>query len=162
MPTIQVRTDDQTKTASMALFEQLGITMSDAINLFLRQTILRGEIPFTLSVSGRQYNNDEFIENEALIEALRRYKAVNNKIDFDISKTEPFLQAIESLDAYKNMRITLQKKAVKIKLQYKNKDYVLDYNYEEPDTVFILHRKNGKLIVKDCKLASIKKTMEKF
>ena len=162
MPTIQVRTDDQTKTASMALFEQLGLTMSDAINLFLRQTILRGEIPFTLSVSGRQFDDDELIENEALIDALRRYKSVNGKIDFDIAKAEPFIQAIDTLDTYKNMRITLQKKAVKIKLQYKNKDYVLDYNYEESDNVFILHRKSGKLIIKDCNLSSIKKTMEKF
>jgi len=28
VPTIQIRTDDKTKTASTALFEQLGITMS--------------------------------------------------------------------------------------------------------------------------------------
>ena len=162
MPTIQIRTDDQTKTASMVLFEQLGLTMSDAINLFLRQTILRREIPFTLSVSGGQYEDDEFIENEALIDALRRYKTVNGKIDFDISKTEPFFQAIGTLDVYKNMKIILQKKAVKIKLQYKNKNYVLDYNYEEPDIILILHRKNGKLIIKDCNLINIKKTMEKF
>ena len=30
MPTIQVRTDDRTKTASTALFQRLGITMSDS------------------------------------------------------------------------------------------------------------------------------------
>ncbi|MDR0451210.1 MAG: type II toxin-antitoxin system RelB/DinJ family antitoxin, partial [Treponema sp.] len=30
MPTIQFRTDDQTKAASTALFDRLGITMSEA------------------------------------------------------------------------------------------------------------------------------------
>ena len=35
MPTIQVRTDDQTKIDSTAIFDKLGITMSEAINLFL-------------------------------------------------------------------------------------------------------------------------------
>lgn len=79
MPTIQVRIDDQTKTASMALFEQLGITMSDAINMFLRQSIMRGEIPFTLSVPAKLENYNEITENEAFIDALRRYKTINNK-----------------------------------------------------------------------------------
>ena len=50
MPTIQFRTDEITKTQSTAIFQQLGITMSDAINMFLRQSILYGGIPFTLKI----------------------------------------------------------------------------------------------------------------
>jgi DNA-damage-inducible protein J len=50
MTTIQFRTDDQTKQNSAALFNQLGITMSEAINLFLRQAVLRGGLPFSLTV----------------------------------------------------------------------------------------------------------------
>lgn len=50
MPTIQFRTDEVTKTQSAEIFQQLGITMSDAINMFLRQSILHGGIPFELKV----------------------------------------------------------------------------------------------------------------
>ena len=50
MPTIQVRIDDQTKNDSTTLFDKLGITMSEAINLFLRQAVMRGGMPFTLTV----------------------------------------------------------------------------------------------------------------
>lgn len=50
MPTIQFRTDEATKTQSAEIFQQLGITMSDAINIFLRQSILHGGIPFELKV----------------------------------------------------------------------------------------------------------------
>jgi len=50
MPTIQFRTDDATKTQSVEIFQQLGITMSDAINMFLRQSILYGGIPFELKI----------------------------------------------------------------------------------------------------------------
>ena len=57
MPTIQVRIDDQTKNASTALFEQLGITMSEAINLFLHQSIIRKGIPFALTVPDKHENN---------------------------------------------------------------------------------------------------------
>ena len=162
MPTIQIRIDDQTKTASAALFEQLGITMSDAINMFLRQVVMRGEIPFTISVPGRQETRKEIIENDALVDALRRYKTVNNKSDFDIIQTEPFIHAVETLVSNKNMRITLQEKAVKVRLNFKGNEYVLDYNLTEPDNVFILARRDRKLLVKDCNLTNIRETLERF
>ena len=50
MPTVQFRTDEATKIQSVEIFRQLGITMSDAINMFLRQSILHGGLPFELKV----------------------------------------------------------------------------------------------------------------
>ena len=50
MPTIQFRTDDATKSQSAAIFQQLGITMSDAINMFLHQSILQGGLPFEMKI----------------------------------------------------------------------------------------------------------------
>jgi DNA-damage-inducible protein J len=163
MPTIQVRTDNQTKSASTALFEKLGITMSEAINLFLRQSIMRGGIPFTLTLPDPPKTNTETVGDEILLDAIRRYKSVNGKTDFDIARTTPFFRAIEKLGiANENMRITLQEKAVKIRLNYKDKDYILDYNFDEPDNIFILTRKGGKLFVKECNLNNISKTLGSF
>ena len=102
------------------------------------------------------------MENEALIDALKRYKSINSKAIFDIAKTEPFFQAIETLDVKKNMRITLQEKAIKVRLNFRGKDFVLDYNFEEPDNVFILSRQEGKLFIKDCNLAGVSETLERF
>jgi DNA-damage-inducible protein J len=48
--TIQFRTDEDTKTQSSAIFHHLGITMSDAINMFLRQSILQGGLPFEIRI----------------------------------------------------------------------------------------------------------------
>lgn len=50
MPTIQFRTDETTKAQAVEIFQQLGITMSDAINMFLRQSILHGGLPFELKI----------------------------------------------------------------------------------------------------------------
>jgi DNA-damage-inducible protein J len=50
MPTIQFRTDESTKTLSVKIFQSLGITMSDAVNMFLRQTIFHGGLPFELKI----------------------------------------------------------------------------------------------------------------
>ena len=52
MPTVQFRTDETTKIQSVEIFRQLGITMSDAINMFLRQSILHGGLPFELKLPG--------------------------------------------------------------------------------------------------------------
>ena len=50
MPKIQFRTDELTKAQSVEIFQTLGITMSDAINLFLRQSILHGGLPFDVKI----------------------------------------------------------------------------------------------------------------
>ena len=160
MPTIQIRIDDKTKAASTALFNQLGITMSEAINMFLRQAIMRGGIPFTLTLSEKK--EAELLGNEVFLDALKRYKAVTNKTDFDIDKAEPFLKAIGALGSDKNMRITLQENAVKARIKYNSKEYVLDYNFDEPDIIFILMQKDGKLFVKDCHISDIRETLELF
>jgi addiction module RelB/DinJ family antitoxin len=170
MPTIQFRTDDQTKAASTALFDRLGITMSEAINLFLRQAVMRGGIPFALTVPLNHQSKDlrfsddasgEAGKDEALIDALRRYKAVNN-IDFDIAKAEPFLQALWGLGSIVESRITLYGEAVKVRLKFKGREFVIDYNFEEPEMVFILSRQDGKLFAKDCVLADIERTLGLF
>jgi hypothetical protein len=38
----------------------------------------------------------------------------------------------------------------------------MDYNFEEPETVFILSRQEGKLFAKDCAIADIEKTLGLF
>jgi len=162
MPTIQVRTDDNTKNASSVLFEQLGMTMSEAINLFLRQSIMRGGIPFSLYIPKDYETSNNLPYNEALIDAVKRYKTVNNKTDYDIAKAEPFLRTVDMFYKHIPKRLTLQDGSVKIRLNHQGQEYVLDYNFEEPDNVFILTRKDGKLIVKDCALNEISSAMELF
>ena len=58
MATVQFRTDETTKKQSAAVFKHLGITMSDAINLFLRQSILHGGLPFDIKIPN--YNDITF------------------------------------------------------------------------------------------------------
>lgn len=50
----QVRIDADTKREAVSLFNELGLDMSSAVNLFLRQCILRGGLPFAVELP--QYN----------------------------------------------------------------------------------------------------------
>jgi DNA-damage-inducible protein J len=44
--TIQIRTDIEVKAAADSIFARLGITMSDGINIFLRQVQIHQGFPF--------------------------------------------------------------------------------------------------------------------
>jgi len=52
MPTIptQIRIDSDVKKQASQLFGELGLDMSGAVNIFLRQCIMRGGLPFTVEV----------------------------------------------------------------------------------------------------------------
>jgi DNA-damage-inducible protein J len=45
---ITIRVDEETKTQSEELFKDLGISTSAAINVFLKQCIREGKIPFEI------------------------------------------------------------------------------------------------------------------
>lgn len=46
----QIRIDEELKKQSVELFSQLGLDMSSAINMFLRQCLLRGGLPFNVEL----------------------------------------------------------------------------------------------------------------
>jgi len=48
--TIQVRIDPETKINAKEVLEQLHMTMSDAVGLFLKQIILNQGIPFEIKI----------------------------------------------------------------------------------------------------------------
>ena len=48
---ISIYIDKETKINSTKLFNELGLDLSTAINIFLKQCILRGELPFNIDYS---------------------------------------------------------------------------------------------------------------
>ncbi len=48
---ISISIDKETKINSTKLFNELGLDLSTAINIFLKQCILRGEFPFDIDYS---------------------------------------------------------------------------------------------------------------
>lgn len=80
---INIRTDKQVKNAAEKIFEALGMNMSTAVNIFLRQTIRENGIPFELKLNtpnditanaiaeGRAIAHDESIKGYSNIQELR-------------------------------------------------------------------------------------------
>ena len=48
---LNIRTDKAVKAAAERIFEELGLNMTTAVNIFLRQTIRENGIPFELKLS---------------------------------------------------------------------------------------------------------------
>lgn len=50
MPQIAVRVDDELKKEATAIFNELGLDMSTAVKLFLKQSVLTRSIPFEVKL----------------------------------------------------------------------------------------------------------------
>ncbi len=70
----QVRIDSTVKEQASALFSTLGMDLSSAVNIFLRQCILLGGLPFKVEVP--HYNQETL---EAMAEARRISRDPNVK-----------------------------------------------------------------------------------
>lgn len=81
---LNIRTDKDIKDAAEKIFNELGMNMTTAINIFLRQTIRTNGIPFDLKLGtpnaetvaaieeGRRIARDNSIKGYTNIEELKR------------------------------------------------------------------------------------------
>lgn len=55
---LQIRIDPETKSKAAALFEGLGMTVSDAVTLFIHQSLISGGLPFNVDYT-RKTNEEK-------------------------------------------------------------------------------------------------------
>ncbi|MDR6939670.1 type II toxin-antitoxin system RelB/DinJ family antitoxin [Arcanobacterium hippocoleae] len=81
----QIRIDADVKIQATQLFSKLGLDMSSAVNVFLRQCLMRGGLPFDVAV----LPNDSEIENVSraeLNEISERIITRNAKVYNELAK----------------------------------------------------------------------------
>lgn len=77
----QIRIDELTKKQAIELLDGLGLNLSDAVNMFLKQVVLRGGIPFEI-----KYPEFKPEVIEAMEEAKRISRDPNVKGYSDVSQ----------------------------------------------------------------------------
>lgn len=82
----QIRIEEGLKKQAVELFSQLGIDMSSAVNMFLRQAVMRGGLPFNVELP--QYKPE-------VIEAMEEAKRISR--DPDTKRYSSFSEALEDL-----------------------------------------------------------------
>ncbi len=83
----QIRIDKEVKEQASELFKDLGLDMSSAVNIFLRQCLLRGGLPFAVDLP--EYRPE-------LIEAMREALRISRDPDVSgYSSLEALKEALE-------------------------------------------------------------------
>ena len=83
----QIRIDENLKKQATELFSQLGMDMSGAMNIFLKQCVMRGGLPFEVAVP--QYKPE-------VLEAMEEAKRISK--DPSTKRYSSFSAAMEELD----------------------------------------------------------------
>lgn len=102
MPQIAVRVDDELKKEATAIFNELGLDMTTAVKLFLKQSVLTRSIPFDVKLDSDyeiELENGDYIRTRSLDE----YNEVTqNAFKESIRKyeNEGITKCSESVDEY--------------------------------------------------------------
>lgn len=89
MANVNIRVDDTLKQEAENIFSELGLSMSSATNVFYKQVVRCGGIPFELKI-------DPFY-SESNMRALREAIA-----EFDNPKSPRIVKTMEELEAMEN------------------------------------------------------------
>ena len=84
----QVRIDTDVRKAAIELFDNLGLDMSSAVNMFLHQCVLHGGLPFAVEMP--QYSQKTL---EAMAEAKRISSDPNVKGYTDMDELKAALES---------------------------------------------------------------------
>ncbi len=83
----QIRIEEGIKKQAVELLEGLGLNLSDAVNIFLRQVILQNGIPFEVKYPELK---------QEVIEAMEEAKRISK--DPSTKRYSSFSEALEDLD----------------------------------------------------------------
>ena len=82
---LNVRIDPETKMQAEELFHNFGLTVSDAINIFLHQSIMYGGIPFEIRMPELGAPNEE---TKKVLNDVKNHKNVGCPFDSMESRME--------------------------------------------------------------------------
>lgn len=103
MSTIAVRVDDELKKEATLIFNELGLDMSTAVKLFLKQSVLTRSIPFELSLKDKECSDEELKQAKKDIQLLAKGKSEVVKLDFSKQEDVDTFFGDEKFSEYEDM-----------------------------------------------------------
>ncbi len=89
---LNIRIEPETKEAAEKLFAALGITITDAVTIFLKQSLLKGGLPFALELpQPNQYTLAAMEEVEAMINSKKAGESESVDEFFEAIMDEEFV-----------------------------------------------------------------------
>lgn len=80
---LNIRIDPETKSRAEVLFNNFGLTVSEAVNVFLHQSLLYGGIPFELKMPNKETMDvlEEVVERKNLVGPFNSVSALIEDLD---------------------------------------------------------------------------------
>ncbi|MHC6202771.1 hypothetical protein ACYULU_06215 [Breznakiellaceae bacterium SP9] len=94
--------------------------------------------------------------------AIERYKRLNNITEFDDTPAYPFLSVFRGLGPTILQCITFYEDAINAQINFNNQEFDAEYNYNEPDSMFVSTFKHDTLYVKDGNPADLLQILRSF
>ncbi|MGN0463392.1 MAG: type II toxin-antitoxin system RelB/DinJ family antitoxin [Acutalibacteraceae bacterium] len=85
---LNIRTDKEVKAAAERIFEELGLNMTTAVNIFLRQTIRENGIPFELRLDSPNAVTSAAISEGRKLAYDKTIKGYSNMADLKAALSE--------------------------------------------------------------------------
>lgn len=85
---LNIRTDKEVKAAAEKIFDELGINMTTAINIFLRQTVRTNGIPFELRLDVPNALTAQAINEGRRMAYDKEVKGYTNMADLEAALAE--------------------------------------------------------------------------
>ncbi|WP_429971735.1 type II toxin-antitoxin system RelB/DinJ family antitoxin [Fructilactobacillus sp. Tb1] len=76
---VNVRVDKETKEKAAKIYKDLGLDMSTAVNMFLKETVLTDSVPLKLNLN---YDENEEARNDVKNGNTRKFKNINEFNDW--------------------------------------------------------------------------------
>ncbi len=73
--TVSTRIDQKTKDQANLILDSLGLDMSTAINIYLKQIVIQNKIPFEITMRNQYRLSDEFIDINNKIKNIKNKKS---------------------------------------------------------------------------------------
>ncbi|WP_411347818.1 type II toxin-antitoxin system RelB/DinJ family antitoxin [Paenibacillus sp. WLX2291] len=73
---INIRVDEELKREAESLFSELGMNMSTAVNIFIRQSVRQGKIPFEITTQTDPFYNPANLKR--LRESIQQMESGNS------------------------------------------------------------------------------------
>jgi hypothetical protein len=121
------------------------------------------EINFNpLSSTKPQESPEDRAFSKCIADAIMRHKLVNHVDDYDTTPAQPFLEKLRSLMYLVVPHISFYNDAVKASVNFKQKEFIIDYDYEEPEFIFISTFEDDMLRIKEGKIDQLYTILESF
>jgi addiction module RelB/DinJ family antitoxin len=84
MSQINIRIDDNLKEEAESVLGELGLTMSAAVNILMKQVVMRGGLPFAVILPQRQTIENKRKENlDSLLDFASQNRRIEGEYKFD-------------------------------------------------------------------------------